>query len=818
VPPKTARLVVTLAVVIALLFAGRWTAGLLADRWWAGQISPAARGFITNWALVELAVSGLGVVTACAWFVGHLFIVYRAIGSVQIHRQVGNLEIREAVNARVLAGLSVVGGLLLGLLVGQGVGDWTGQIILAARSVPYGGADPLLGEDIAFYVTRLPLWRLLHNHLALLVLLGLLGSLLLYFVIGAVAWRDGRPAINTHARVHLGLLACMLAMLLVWGYLLEPYELVAGVGANLHDGLFEYRMVAAQVLAGPALAASLLSLVWVWRGNHALMTSSWLLVLVGSLLGHHVIPAMMSGAPNGPLDAADRRRLDQVAYGMAGIRDSVFHPADQPLLARPHEPGVWPAGLVPQATGDSGATEAFDRSLLPAGRHTRPVWLVVRSRADQTAALHILADDRTTPLGRPLLLQDDDSVRGSSRLELNLSASSVWPGLRDVVLDSSAHGIQVGSGLRRVALAWALQRGAILGGGVANLRASWYLDPATRLARLAPFAVWSVPVPRLIAGEVVWLCDGYVASATFPGSVRTTWRGRELGSLRAAFVGVVQATTGVTHIYLRHTADDILGQAWLRLADGVVESASAIPPEVARTVGYPLELLGVQAEVLESAHWGVGRMPGPIEGAPPSAARNDAVWEPDTSGVQYTIPFGRPPEHQLSAVLKARMVDGWETLRVIRFDSILSLPEPATLDSRWARFPTFQQLRDSVERGGAKVESTPVRYWVTAAGLGAYQTHFAIGPNQDPTLVWVSVAVGDRRGAGHDLDEAWQNMLGLSAPLVSAAERGVILLEARRYLDAADAALRRGDLEAFGRAFEALKRTLRPDQTGPRQP
>jgi hypothetical protein len=59
------------------------------------------------------------------------------------------------------------------------------------------------------------------------------------------------------------------------------------------------------------------------------------------------------------------------------------------------------------------------------------------------------------------------------------------------------------------------------------------------------------------------------------------------------------------------------------------------------------------------------------------------------------------------------------------------------------------------------------------------------------------------------MDEAWQNLLGLSAPIIASGERGSQLLEARRYMLAADAALKRGDLEAFGRAWEALKRTLR---------
>jgi hypothetical protein len=88
------------------------------------------------------------------------------------------------------------------------------------------------------------------------------------------------------------------------------------------------------------------------------------------------------------------------------------------------------------------------------------------------------------------------------------------------------------------------------------------------------------------------------------------------------------------------------------------------------------------------------------------------------------------------------------------------------------------------------------------------QAQFARREGQEPTLAWISLAIGDRRGAGHDLEEAWQNLLGLSAPIISAGDRGSQLLEARRHMQAAETALRRGDLEAFGRAWEALRRVL----------
>ena len=96
----------------------------------------------------------------------------------------------------------------------------------------------------------------------------------------------------------------------------------------------------------------------------------------------------------------------------------------------------------------------------------------------------------------------------------------------------------------------------------------------------------------------------------------------------------------------------------------------------------------------------------------------------------------------------------------------------------------------------------------TLLRLGAYQIHFARHDAAPPAVAWISLALGDRRGAGHDLEEAWQNYLGLSAPIISATERGTVLFEIRRHLVAADAALRRGDLEMFGRQWEAIKRLV----------
>jgi uncharacterized membrane protein (UPF0182 family) len=163
------RLAAILAGLVLLLFAGRWTSGLLADRWWAAQVSPPAVAFLTDWNLLRGALKLGGIAVAAAWFIGHLLAVYRAVGSVQVRRSVANLEFREALTPGSLLAVAVGVGALLGLLVGRGAGAHVDQVALAWQGVSFGAPDPLLQRDLGLYVAQVPLWRSAHDFCFLLV-------------------------------------------------------------------------------------------------------------------------------------------------------------------------------------------------------------------------------------------------------------------------------------------------------------------------------------------------------------------------------------------------------------------------------------------------------------------------------------------------------------------------------------------------------------------------------------------------------------------------------------------------------------------------
>jgi hypothetical protein len=805
---RRGRLAVGIGVLVALLFAGRWTATLLADRWWTAELSPAAVSFITDWHLLRFTLDVAGCVVASAWFVGHLLLVYRAIGTVQVRRNVANLEFREALTARALLTIVIVSGFVLGVLVGVGASRWWREVMLAWHGVPYGISEPLLNRDLGTYVAQLPVWRAAHGFLVLLVLLALTGVGALYILVGAIRWIERRPAINHHARAHLGWLLATLALALAWGYLLEPYELVAGPAEAFQLSTWRATMLVSPVLAGIALAAAVLSAVWAARPRHALVLSAWIVLAAASLTGHWLVPSALGGGAEPVVEPESLARLTRVAYGLESLQEARLE-ATGPLLP-PSLPSLWhSAALAKSYSGDSSHLLSINPAVLTPYGKRLPVWLILRSNPNGRILASAVADYRVSSTGEPLFFRPGDTIpRPSVAAMLELPVDVLAPDAPEyrLVLDHGS-GVTVGSWPRKLALAWALQAGELLGDIPPGSRVDWRLSPEERLERLAPFADWSAPIARVIDGELVWLLDGYVSSRSFPLTSRALWRNRRVGAVAPAFLGTVNAVSGAVGVYLQPRADP-LGETWRRVAQGLVEPASAIPEGILRALAYPSDWFKVQAQQLEHAPWtagalGTGGSSRSSEPLPPQVA-----WSADTSGPLLVTTYDTPGARRLGAVLIGSRESARAQLTLVRLDSASSLPVRNDLQGRWGRFPSYDALHDSIVDDGGDVESGPLRVEITPGGPVAYQGVFALRPSGGTVLSWVSVAVPNRLGAGRTFKEAWSNLLGATAPTPPGMAQAGRLGEARRWVEHADSALRLGDWSEFGRAWTNLRNVL----------
>jgi hypothetical protein len=802
---------VLLGGLVLLLFAGRWTSELLADRWWADEVSPAAVGFLTDWHMLYGVLKVAGIVVAGAWFIGHLLTVYRAVGSVQVRRNVATLEFREALTPGALLAVAVGTGALLGVLVGVRVADHAPEVALALQGVSYGVPEPLQQRDIGLYVAQVPLWRALHGFTFLLVMLALGLVFGLYVVVGAIRWLDGRPAINTHARTHLGWLLVALALTLAWGYLLEPFELLAGFSGVPDRASWRATTLIAPLLAGVALATALLSAVWAVRGRHALVAAAWMMLPLASLVGHWMVPPAIGGEDEPAVDRRTVDMLQRLAYGLESLNvepAATASPGDR--VTPPVVPSLWNPAMVTRLLGaDSAHIVSIDAAVLNVGGRRRPVWLATRTLPGGRLVLSALADDRTGPVGEALFYRQQDSVPLPFIVPLlDLGSAAHHPQSPEyrVGKDEDA-GVALDSWTRRIALAWKLQAPELLGPPWSGARVDWALSPGDRLGRLTPFADWGEPVARVVDGELLWILDGYVPAAAFPLSTQLDWRKRRVAGVRAALLGTVSAQSGATRVYLRPAAD-ALASSWAAIAEGVIEPASAIPEAVWRAVPYPTDLFRAQARQLERSSRKLGSLSGRTATGAAELPQVETWWAADTTGPVFTAIFERSGERRLSALLQASHVEGADVLRLATFDSATALPSRSALESRWARFPSYDALTDSIRDEGGRVERGPVRFDFEPDGLVSYQSHFAAGPGGKPQVVWVTVATGERQGAGHNLKEAWSNLLGASVPVIAGQPQTTRLDDARRELQRADSALRAADWDAFGRAWSGLRRAL----------
>lgn len=803
------RLTVAIGAVVILLFAGRWTATLLADRWWATQLSPAAASFVTDWHLLRLTLDLCGCLIASAWFIGHLLLVYRAVGTVQVRRNVANLEFREALTPRALLTMVVVTGVVLGLLAGAGVSGWWRVVTLAWQGVSYGISDPLLGRDLGLYVAQLPIWRAAHGFFVLLVLLALSGVAALYMLVGAIRWIERRPAINVHARAHIGWLFAALALALAWGYLLEPYELVAGPAEQLDPSAWRASLLVSPLLAGIALLAGALSAVWAAHPRHTLMVSGWIVLAMASMAGHWLLPSLLSGSTEAAIDSRAVERLGRVAYGLNGLRDTRLERVAS--LTPPTVPSLWnPAALARAFPGDSNHLLSVNPAMLTPDGKRRPVWLVIRSSSPGRVIASAVADHRVSPSGEPLFYRLGDTLpRPAPTSLLDLRSDLLGPEAPDYrLIRDDGPGVAVNTWPRRLLLAWALQAGELLGDVEPDAKVDWRLSPEDRLERLAPFADWSAPTARVIDGELVWLLDGYLTSSTFPLTARVTWRNHRVGSVRAAFLGTVNAESGAARVYLQPGADALAG-TWSRVSDGVVEPASAIPEPVLRAAPYPADLFRIQAQQLERVPWKAGTVSGtPGHAVPEAPPPPQVAWGRDTTGPLSISTFELPGERRLSAILIGSRDEGRTHLTLIRLDSTATLPVRGVLENRWTNFPSYDALSDSIQEDGGKLERGPLRVEVGPGGPIAYQGYFALRPSGGTVLAWVSVAAPSRLGAGRTLKEAWSNLLGATVPAPPGSAQAGRLDEARRWMGHADSALRVGDWSEFGRAWSSLRSIL----------
>jgi hypothetical protein len=794
-----------LIILAALLVGGRWLALESAERAWAATI---ARGnvYLATRDLARLT-RGVILLVAVVWGTANLYYVYRAIGSVQLPRRLGDLEIVEAVPQRMLLAGTLACGIVYGLLLTLGTGDWWLQALLASGPPFFGISDPVLHQDLGYYLGELP-WAVTCKNFALLgTTTAAVLVALLYLGIGSLRFTGWRPEASAHARAHLGLVLALLGLTLVRAAGLDPAEAVAGLHGTLGRAALEARIPAAKLIAVLAVVTVLATLAWGVRERPRLLVAAWGTLGVASLAVYGVLPGVMQSPADGD---QIRERFEQRAFGSEWI--------DQPPNAFPTIAAalstlpIWDADRVATVARrtilwGSRAPAAGTALVPPRPEGARARWLVVpapeaaASRGDGNAVpggpeWSDLHRGRHARAGRPLIATESDTGLAVTPVATRDSAFWFGPGFREFAVAAPdtwpvlhTSGVPIQGWWLRTALAWTLQSLELVRAQTDGLVLLWRRDVAERLTRLAPFAVFEDPTPVVVDLTLWWISYGYLESRVAPLARPLEIPGGDepVRYLRAGLVGVVNAATGDTRLYLAPGADS-LAAAWARLFKPLIGPRDSLPAALREQLPYPREAFRIAAQQLvrsraDSSAW-----------RPRPRTPYELVAPADSSGTErlwMAQAFDSGSSSHLTGLLAGTMTSSGPRLHL--WTPAIGLRLPSEL------------------LGSPETAPGLIRLWLADGALLTEQALFSeSAADATPRGVnKVYLTWGERASDGPTPAAAMHSLL-VTGPQGSSMDTTLAARwEFARHLAAqADSAAAAGDLEAFGRLFGELKQLL----------
>lgn len=653
-------LVYTGLALILLLIVSRSAVSLYTEALWFEAVG-YADVFWTRLAAGTVLRTVTGVLGAIIVLL-NLARVVRHLGPVQLRRRYGNLEIAEVVpRSYVRAGIIVAAGLAGWWLSGISFQPGAGISALAwLRSAPWGEADPLFAQDLAFYVFSLPFYMRLLDYFLLVIVWSAMLALVGYVLVGAVRIRNSRLEVEDRPRGHFAILVAALVMMFAIRYWFGRYSLL--IDGSGYGGGIGYTDVHARLPAYRALAilsvASAAALLWgaarrTWIPALAALV---LLMLTGLGLGV-AYPAVIQKLRVVPNQLS--REAEYIAWHIEftrrafGLNATSTHAITaragrttrweqaRPVLERVP---LWEAEPL-KASLDAlessypyynFPTVDFDRyaganGTMQAGiavREFTPTGLTDDARTWRTMHLDttivrgngVVVTDATrkTEVGDPVFWVRGvpPTITSAAPSSVHLTHASIYFGETTssyLIIQPSASdsmgagttGIPIGSFLRRATFAWHMRDRNLLFTGELQ-PGSRLLDHRRvdlRLGTLAPFLYWDRDVyPVLRDGRVIWFADGYTVSDAYPVARPFPLPGlAPVRYVRNSVKATVDALTGEVTMYIVEPEEPMIA-TYARAFPTLFRSLDEMPDDMQRHLRYPAALMRTQADVLEEYH------------------------------------------------------------------------------------------------------------------------------------------------------------------------------------------------------------------------
>jgi uncharacterized membrane protein (UPF0182 family) len=543
--------------------------------------------------------------------------------------------------------VAVFFGLLFAL---PATGQWASWMLFR-HSKSFGISDQQFGNDIGFYVFRLPFMTFVLDWLfAALVFITLL-VLLTHVLNGGVVIQPPKPKVRRATKAHIAVLLALLAIVKAGDYWVTRYELTTERRGFVQGAT--YSVVNAQLPAVVLLA--LIALLVAALFLSTLKTDSWRLPLVASalwvvvaLLGGVIYPAAVQALVVNPNQkdreavyierniTATRQALDiaDVAEPKVEFGALTATQINEDLTPLQNARLLNPGQLVERFRADQGLRAGLTIRDLDIDRYVidgRSQQVVVAAReleldtiankswqgrhliSTHGCGLVVAPANRVNTNGRPVYqpaeldrpeLYFSEGLSGYAIVGTSVSQEAC-PGQASGSYEGDG-GIALNSVFKRMAFAFDFLDYNLLGSSAISddSRVFWIRNVRERVQKVAPFISFDAdPYPVALDGGVVWVVDGYTTTARYPYAQNANTDQLTLGSglnyefnyVRNSVKAVVNAYDGSMQFYISDAADPIVN-AWASAFPDLFLPLDAMPADLQTHLRYPEDLFRIQTE------------------------------------------------------------------------------------------------------------------------------------------------------------------------------------------------------------------------------
>ncbi|MFZ9628202.1 MAG: UPF0182 family protein [Ilumatobacteraceae bacterium] len=543
-------------------------------------------------------------------------------------------------------GLALVFGVLFALPATAQWQHW----LMFRHSTPFGLTDARFGNDVGFYVFRLPFITFVLDWLFAALVFILMLVVFTHVLSGGIVLQPPRPKLRRATKAHVAVLLAVLALLKAGDYWLLRYELTTanrGAVRGITYAVDNAQLPAVLLLALIAVLTAVLylSTLTTDRWRPAIVASAlWAVV---AIIGGVVYPAVVQSLIVKP-NQRDKE-AEYIAYNIEATRHALgidkvevrtvdFGTVDRAAVAA-NVPALQDVRLVKPAAemedlfrnqqGDPGRTiDDLDPDRYEIDGELRQVivgareldleqvgntsWQGTHLINTHGCGLQVAVAGQMTSTGNPLYRDD---VVGVTRPQLYFSPSlSGYAVVNTSVTEqgcdgsdeaySGTAGVQLSGIVRRVAHALQLWDYNLLGSSAINSdsRLLSVRNVEERARKVAPFLEYDAdPYPVAVDGRVVWVIDAYTTSDRYPyaefGDVSQLDVGAGLATpfnyVRNSVKVVVDSYDGTVTLYAVDETDPVL-RVWESVFPDMFTVATQMPEQLQAHLRYPEELFRIQ--------------------------------------------------------------------------------------------------------------------------------------------------------------------------------------------------------------------------------